>query len=162
MSKPLSLLEKNAGRLEADGRGHAGGARRSELHSVLGDGIAAGHRELVDAAIGLAFDADDLIELGGVEVDRRRAGRRGRRGQWRLALRQRRAQRRCQSSTRSVDRTVGLWAREHDGSQLSSRAARRRSIDQVNEIDCWTDRDPITENGTQTPATHSRGSLYSR
>jgi hypothetical protein len=52
-------------------------AGRRELHSVLGDGIAAGHRELVDAAIGLAFDADDLIELGGVEIDRRRGGRGG-------------------------------------------------------------------------------------
>jgi hypothetical protein len=77
-----------AGRLEADGRCHTGGSGGRELHSVLGDRIAARHRELIDAAIGLPLDADDLIELGGVEIDRRRRGRGRRRCQRRLALRQ--------------------------------------------------------------------------
>ena len=59
-----------AGGLEADCGGHAQRAGRHQLHSALGDRIAARHAELIDAAVGLPLHADDLIELGGVEIDR--------------------------------------------------------------------------------------------
>ena len=79
-----------------------------ELHSVLGDRIAARHRELVDAAIGLSLDADDLIELGGVEIDRGRRRRLAAGGvERRLALRQRRADAR---SPASPDRRARRYA----------------------------------------------------
>jgi hypothetical protein len=39
------------------------------LHSVLGDRVTARHAELVNAAVGLTFDADDLVELSSVEID---------------------------------------------------------------------------------------------
>ena len=46
----------------------------SELHPALGDRIAAGNAELVDAAVVLSLGADDLVELRGIEIDRRVAG----------------------------------------------------------------------------------------
>ena len=64
-----------AGRLEVDRGRDAHRAGRRDLHPVLGDRVAARHAELIDAAIGLPFDADDLVELGGVEIDRGRGGR---------------------------------------------------------------------------------------
>ena len=39
---------------------------------AFGDRVAPRHAELIDTAVGLAFDADDLVKLRGVEVDRRR------------------------------------------------------------------------------------------
>src|SRR5262249_57680851 len=57
-----------AGRLKADRRREPQWSDGSHCHSVVGDRIAAWHAELIDAAIGLSFDADDLIELRGVGV----------------------------------------------------------------------------------------------
>ena len=58
-----------AGRLEVDGRRDPHGAGRSDLHAAFHDRVAARHRELIDAAVRLALDADDLFELRGIEVD---------------------------------------------------------------------------------------------
>src|SRR5215211_5141527 len=68
-----------AGRLEVDRGGGPGGPGRNKLRAVLGNGIAPRHRELIDAAVGLALGADDLLDLAGVEVDRRRRSGSGRR-----------------------------------------------------------------------------------
>jgi hypothetical protein len=54
-----------AGRLEADRCGEPQWPDGSHCHSIRGDRIAARHAELIDAAVGLPFDADDLIELRG-------------------------------------------------------------------------------------------------
>ena len=59
---------------------------------MLLDRITARHVELIDSAIGLALRADDLIELRGVEIDRR-LRRRGRTREGRLAFRKRIADR---------------------------------------------------------------------
>ena len=52
-------------------------ARPAELHAAFADRIAARHAELVDAAVILALDADDLVELRRVEIDRGRCSRGG-------------------------------------------------------------------------------------
>jgi hypothetical protein len=57
------------------------------VHSAFGDRIAARHAELIDAAVRLPLGADDLIELGGVEIDRGLRGV-GAGGQRSLARRQ--------------------------------------------------------------------------
>jgi hypothetical protein len=58
---------------------------RSNLHSAFHDRIAPRHIELIDATVGLSFNADKLVELRGVEFDGgRRSGCGGRR-EWRLA-----------------------------------------------------------------------------
>src|SRR6185295_9637827 len=66
-------------RLEIDGRGKPHRSGRRNLRSILSDRVTARDAELVDAAIGLALDADDLVKLGGVEIDGRwsRGWRRG-------------------------------------------------------------------------------------
>ena len=64
-----------------------------ELHAAFGDRIPARHCQLVDAAVGLSLDADDLVDLRGVEIDRRRRRGRSRRLHRRLALAQRIADR---------------------------------------------------------------------
>src|SRR5215207_6273665 len=61
-----------AGGLETDRLGDPHRADRGELHAAFADRIAARYGELVDAAIVLALDADDLVELRRVEIDRRR------------------------------------------------------------------------------------------
>ena len=53
--------------------------------SVFRDRVAARHVELIDAAVGLTFGADDLIELRRVEIDRGWRSGRGRRRQRGLA-----------------------------------------------------------------------------
>src|SRR4051794_41579352 len=58
-----------AGRLKVDCVCAAKRARH--LHSAFHDGIAAGHAELIDAAHSRALDADDLVERGSIEFDRR-------------------------------------------------------------------------------------------
>ena len=59
-----------AGRLETD-RGIATpiGPAGRQLHAVFGDRIPARHGQLIDAAVGLSLDADDLVDLRGVEFD---------------------------------------------------------------------------------------------
>jgi hypothetical protein len=47
------------------------------LHAAFTDRITARYGELVDAAIVLALDADDLVELRRVEIDRWRGRGRG-------------------------------------------------------------------------------------
>src|SRR6266436_5231612 len=64
------------GRLKVDGVGAA--ERAVHLHSAFHGGIAARHAELIDAADGVALDADDLVELRGIEID----GWRWTRGGW--------------------------------------------------------------------------------
>src|SRR5439155_13903664 len=59
-----------AGRLKVDccrdtHRPHGG-----NLHSALGDWVAAWDAKLINATVGLAFDTNDLVELRGVEIDR--------------------------------------------------------------------------------------------
>jgi hypothetical protein len=49
------------------------GSDGHQLHAVFRDRIAAGYTKLVDAAVVLAFGADDLIDLRGINVS---AGRR--------------------------------------------------------------------------------------
>jgi len=65
-----------AGRLETDRSRHAQRADWRQHHAAFGDRVAPRHGELIDAAIGLAFDANDLVELRSVEIDCRRSGRR--------------------------------------------------------------------------------------
>src|SRR4051812_30910089 len=62
------------GGLKADGYRHAHRPDGTELHTVFRHWIAARHGELIDAAVCLSFDADDLIELCGVEIAGRRRG----------------------------------------------------------------------------------------
>src|SRR5882757_7594903 len=57
------------GRLEVDGDSHAHRSNRSNLHSAFHHWVASRHIELIDAAVGLSFDADKLVELRGIEVD---------------------------------------------------------------------------------------------
>src|SRR5665811_1683513 len=57
---------------------------RTYLHSILRHRIAARHCKLIDAAICLSFDADDLIKLRRVEIDSGWRGGCGWRRQWRL------------------------------------------------------------------------------
>src|SRR5262249_46471066 len=83
-----------AGGLEVDGGGEPQWPDGSKLRSALIDGAPAGRPDLIHAAHGLPLGADDLIELGGVEVDRGRAGRSRRRGERIFALRQPGADRR--------------------------------------------------------------------
>src|SRR5260370_34771581 len=56
-----------AGRLEIDGirRSH----RCRNIHSALGDRVAARHAELIDPAGGFALDPQDLVELRGRKID---------------------------------------------------------------------------------------------
>jgi hypothetical protein len=49
------------GGLKTDGYCHAHRPHRADLHSIFRDWITAWHRELIDAAVRLSFDADDLI-----------------------------------------------------------------------------------------------------
>src|ERR1700730_16377468 len=42
---------------------------RSDFHSAFHDWIAARHGQLIDAAVGLALGANDLIELSRIEID---------------------------------------------------------------------------------------------
>jgi hypothetical protein len=70
------------GRLKVDGRRATHGGH-PDHHSFLGDGIAARDVELIDPAVGRTLDTDDLVELGGVEID-------GRRRSWRRRKRERR------------------------------------------------------------------------
>ena len=58
------------GGLEVDGVGAA--QRSGDLQPHFDDRVAPRHAELVDAAIRGAFDADDLIEFCGIEIDRGR------------------------------------------------------------------------------------------
>src|SRR5262249_16034630 len=67
-----------AGRLEVDARRQSEWPRRSHGDAVHGDRIAARNAEGIDAAVILAFGADDRFELGGVEIDGRRRGSGGR------------------------------------------------------------------------------------
>ena len=67
-----------AGRLEIDRGGDAHWAGGSNLHSIFCDWVATRHAELVNSATNLSFDADDLIELRGIEID----GRLARRWRW--------------------------------------------------------------------------------
>src|SRR5713101_8731387 len=57
------------GRLETDSIRHAQRSDRTYLHSILGHRIAARHPKLIDAAVRLPLDANDLIELRRVEID---------------------------------------------------------------------------------------------
>src|SRR5580704_11307613 len=73
-------------RLKAYSGRNAERAGRRNSHAVHRHRIAAGDAELIDATVGLAFDADNLIELRSIKVNRR-WGSRGRRwGEWRLAF----------------------------------------------------------------------------
>src|ERR1700752_2266669 len=47
--------------LKTNGYRHAHRPDRTDLHAFFGDRITAWHRELIDAAVCLSFDADDLI-----------------------------------------------------------------------------------------------------
>ena len=48
---------------------------RSDRHFILDNRVPARHTKLIDATVRLAFGADDLIELRGIEIDSwRRAG----------------------------------------------------------------------------------------
>src|SRR5262249_26910022 len=68
-----------AGGLKADRRGHAHGPGGGHLHPVLAARIAAWYAKLITPAVRLPFGADDLIQLGRIEIDRRLRGW-GRRG----------------------------------------------------------------------------------
>ena len=61
-----------AGRLEIDANRHAHRTDGRQRHAVLRDRVASLDIKLVDAAVSLAFDADDLVELRRVEIDGRR------------------------------------------------------------------------------------------
>ena len=66
------------------------------MHAAFGDRVAPRHGELIDATIGLPLEADDLIELRGVEIDRwHRRWCRRRRIEWSLAFCERRPDRGC-------------------------------------------------------------------
>src|SRR5262249_27115116 len=82
-----------AGRLEVDRDRNPHGTDRRELHAAFADGIASRYVEGVNAAIVLTLDADDLVELSRVEIDRRRGTRRDSDRQWGLALGKRTADR---------------------------------------------------------------------
>src|SRR5215216_389162 len=71
-----------AGRLEVDCRRYSHRTGRSNLHSILIHRIAPRYAELVDTTVCLSLRANDLIELGGIEVNgrRRRWSRRGGKG----------------------------------------------------------------------------------
>ena len=73
-------------RLEAYAGRNAEGAGRRNRHAVHRHRIAARDSELIDAAIGLAFDADDLVELRGIEINRWWGSRCRRWGKRRLAF----------------------------------------------------------------------------
>src|SRR5437588_4232833 len=64
-------------RLEIDSDGHAHRPDGAQLHALLGYGIAARNVELVDTAVSLTFDADDLVELSHIKINSRRGRRRG-------------------------------------------------------------------------------------
>ena len=74
------------GGLKTDGYRHAHRPHRADLHAIFHDWITAWHGELIDAAVCLSFDADDLIKLCGVEIDGWRWHRGGCR-EWGLAPR---------------------------------------------------------------------------
>src|ERR1700736_877386 len=57
------------GGLKTDRYRHAHRPDRTDLHAILRDRITARHGKLIDAAVRLPFDADDLIKLCGVEID---------------------------------------------------------------------------------------------
>ena len=76
------------GRLETDPSRQSQGAGRSQRRSGHLDRVAPRHTKLIDAAIGLAFDADDLIEARSIEIDGGRRSCRHRRAQGGLAFRQ--------------------------------------------------------------------------
>src|ERR1700716_375149 len=46
--------------------------RAGDLHSALHAGLAPRHAELIDAADSVALDLHDLVELRGIEINRRR------------------------------------------------------------------------------------------
>ena len=58
---------------------------RCNWHASFRDRIAAWHRELIDTAVRLTLDTDDLIKLRGVEIDGGWRSRRGRRRERSLA-----------------------------------------------------------------------------
>src|SRR5215469_832719 len=84
-----------AGWLKAKPRRYTQRADWCDHHSGFGDWVTPWHRKLIDAAIGLALDTNDLVKLRGVEINRRRGSRRSRRLERGLAVRQGRADRRC-------------------------------------------------------------------
>src|SRR5882757_9803304 len=57
------------GGLKTDGYRHAHRPDRADLHAIFRDWVTARHGELIDTAVRLSFDADDLIQLRGVEID---------------------------------------------------------------------------------------------
>src|SRR3984957_13534133 len=73
-------------RLKAYAGRNAEGARGRNRHAVHRHWIAARDAELIDAAIGLAFDADNLVELRGIKINRRWGSRCRWWGEWRLAF----------------------------------------------------------------------------
>src|SRR6266446_2959996 len=78
-SSPQNKISRDSGlaatgRLETDGIRDTHRSDRTYLHSILRHRIAARHCKLIDAAVRLPFDANDLIELRGVEIDRRWSG----------------------------------------------------------------------------------------
>src|SRR5450759_1791491 len=58
------------GRLEVNCNRHAHWPDWAHLHSAFHDRIATRHVELIDAAVGLSFGANQLVELRSVEIDR--------------------------------------------------------------------------------------------
>src|SRR5450631_3258612 len=60
------------GRLEVDRGGYTHRSDRRNLYSAFHDRVAARHAKLVNAAIRLALDANELVELRGVEINRGR------------------------------------------------------------------------------------------
>src|SRR6516165_8850028 len=62
------------------------GTGRGERRAIFSHGVPPRHAKLVDTTIGLAFDANDAVELGGVQIDRGWGSSRCRCRQWRVAL----------------------------------------------------------------------------
>src|SRR5215204_2082050 len=58
--------------LEVDGGGHSHRASGTDLYPSLLNWVAARYAKLVDAAIGLPLDTEDLVELRRIEIERRR------------------------------------------------------------------------------------------
>ena len=56
------------GWLEVDARGHPHRTRRGDRHSVHRDVVAAGDADLIDASVGMTLRADNLVDLGRVQV----------------------------------------------------------------------------------------------
>src|SRR5262249_29734891 len=83
-----------AGGLKAKRRRHTQRADWCDHHSAFGDWVTPRHGKLIDAAISLALDTNDLVKLRSIEINGRRASR-GRSLQRCLARRQGRADRRC-------------------------------------------------------------------